>query len=523
MNMMRKPTVWAFVITFGLSVIILVLYLWYRQWSPAAQHPPGGSDKCGFWLDNPMNDFCYLLDRETSKIWEEAQDHCVLLGGNLLSINDSYEQTFVLGLTAVEPIVATSLWLGANTPISKDGAEWCDGSPITYVHLEAGNPDDDNPGRCLAFITSSGYWRADACNNKRGFICKKRGNMPSPVLDPEHLPIPSAPKQESPQLDLLFGEANLEWKQWDGSLPDNAVSIDNSYASRVEYICKVDCHAGVYIPKAGEQVCAYTSHGAAYTERKFELLVNMYNFEVLEWVNDKDGSVPRYSIQTCINTDNYYIGKNRYGLGEVDVSQKVFNLPWKGSVWTYPEYEILVMNKDVKEEHLMDIKYETDGVTPLKYIPQEVKQHSIPNWSCHLFKDKVTFYESLTVTQKWEINFRVLVEVGITITAGIPFLNKDKIDFKPVSTFKLSQRTSTYTTNQPVTVLVTVPPHQSCDIKLLGSPTIWKIPFTARFKRTYGNGKTKSVRVTGTFHYENFDEFTAEIQSCGPLPGANPC
>ncbi|XP_077370554.1 natterin-4-like [Festucalex cinctus] len=522
--MMRKPTLWTLVITFGLSLTLafLVLYLWYSQEPPAAQHPPGGSDKCGFWLDNPSNDFCYLLDRETTKTWEEAQDHCVLLGGNLLSINDSYEQTFVLGLTAVEPIVATSLWLGANTPIGKDGAEWCDGSPITYVHLEAGNPDDDNPGRCLAFITSSGYWRADACNNKRGFICKKRGNVPSPVLDPEHLPIPSAPKQKSPQDDLLFGKANLEWKRWDGSLPDNAVSIDNSYTSRVEYICKVDCHAGVYSPKAGKEVCKYPYRSKVYTNSKFELLVNIDDVEVLEWKSVSHGLVAPNSIQTCVDKFSY-VGKNRYGLGEVDVSQKVFKLPWKGSVWTYPEYEVLVMNKDVKEWHLMYVRYETAGVTPSKKVPQEVKQESIPNTSCQTFKEKVTVSSSFVSTLKWEINFRVLVEVGVTVTARIPFLNIDEIDFKPVNTFKLSQGTITETTSQSVTVPITVPPRQSCDVSLLGRPTILEIPFTAGLKRTYGNRQTKSVRVTGTFYSEVMNELTAEIQSCDPLPGTKPC
>ncbi|XP_077370555.1 natterin-3-like [Festucalex cinctus] len=517
-----KPFVWIG-FTIGLILTLLVLYLWYSQEPPAAQHPPGGSDKCGFWLDNPSNDFCYLLDRETTKTWEEAQDHCVLFGGNLLSINDSYEQTFVLGLTTVEPTVATSLWLGANTPIGKDGAEWCDGSPITYVHLEAGNPDDDNPGRCLAFITSSGYWRADACHNKRGFICKKRGNVPSPILDPEHLPIPSAQKQKSPQDDLLFGKANLEWKRWDGSLPDNAVSIDNSYTSRVEYICKVDCHAGVYIPKAGNEVCKYPDRSAAYTNSEFELLVNIDDVEALEWKRVSHGLVAPNSIQTCANKFSY-VGKNRYGLGEVDVSQKVFNLPWKGSVWTYPDYEVLVMNKDVKEEHLMDINYETADITPSTKVPQEVKRESIPNWSCQPFKGKVALAGSFKSFKsfKWEINFRVLVEV-VTITAEIPFFNKDKIDFKPVSTFRLSQGTITETTSQSVKVPITVPPRQSCDVRLLGSQTVLEIPFTARLKRTYGNRQTKSVRVTGTFYSEVMNELTAEIQSCDPLPGTKPC
>ncbi|XP_077439096.1 natterin-1-like [Vanacampus margaritifer] len=524
-NKMRKPSAWTLVITFGLSLTLafLVLYLWYNQDPAAAQHPPGESAKCGWWLDNPSNDFCYLLDRKATKTWEEAQDHCVLLGGNLLSINDSNEQTFVHGLAALEPTFATSLWLGANASIGDDGAKWCDGSPITYVHLDAGNPDDDYPGRCLSFITPSGYWRVDACHNKRSFICKKRGTVTSPILEPEHLPIPSFQRQEMPKVDVPSDEANLEWKWWTGSVPDHAVSIYNSYMSRKEYICKVDCHAGYYVPKTDWDVCVYTSDRAAYTKTKFELLVNIANVEVLEWKNNKDGSVSPYSIKTCNNKD-YYVGMNRYGLGEVDVSQKVFNLPWGRSVWTYPEYQVLVTNKDVEEEHLMDVTYETAGVTPLKYIPQEVDRHSIPNWSCDLFNKAATFHGSFTSTRKWEINFGVLVKVGVTITAGIPFLRKEKIDFKPVSTFKLSPGTPiTETTSQAVTAHIQVPPRLSCDIRLLSRSTTLKIPFTARLKRTYGNRETKWVRVTGTFHSEELSEFKAEIEVCHPLPDTKPC
>ncbi|XP_077438949.1 natterin-4-like [Vanacampus margaritifer] len=513
---MRKDSACALSFTFGLSLTLafLILYLWYNHAPAAAQHPQGESAKCGWWLDNPSNDFCYLLDRKAAKTWEEAQDHCVLLGGNLLSINDSNEQTFVHALTALEPTFATSLWLGANAPIRDDGAKWCDGTPITFVHLDAGHPDDDDPGRCLSFVTPSGYWRVDACHNKRSFICKKRGNVMSSILDPEQ-------RQEIPLVDVLPDDANLEWKKWTGSVPDHAVSIYNSYMSRTEYICKVDCHPGYFVPNKGRNACVYTSNTAVYTETRFELLVNVADFAVLEWKYEDDGSVSPHSIKTCVNKD-YCIGKNRYGLGEVEVSRKVFNLPWGRSVWTYPEYQVLVMNKDVQEEHLMDIKYETVGVTRLKYITQK---HSIPNWTCQPFNDEATLYFSFTSTRKWEINFGVLVEVGVTITDGTPFLNEEKIDFKPVSTFKLSQGTTsiTKTTSQPVTTHIQVPPRHSCNVTLLARPTSLKVPFTARLKRTYVSMVTRSVRVTGTFHSKGFDKFTAQNEGCDALPVAQPC
>lgn len=120
-----------------------------------------------------------------------------------------------------------SLWMGGHDSITEGGWEWMDGSPFRYVRWNAGsfkaqyilhdfcqnafrkqnvlsisicspcfehkyftttflllalsfltgNPDDYNGEDCLSILINNGYWNDDNCEHKRGYICKRRGEM----------------------------------------------------------------------------------------------------------------------------------------------------------------------------------------------------------------------------------------------------------------------------------------------------------------------------------------------------------
>ncbi|KAM9833107.1 C-type mannose receptor 2-like isoform 3-T4 [Syngnathus typhle] len=131
---------------------------------------PDWTDKCGWWLDHPSSNFCYLIIPQATKSWQEAQDHCQAHQGNLLSIADLYEQDFVHGL--MSQAQASSLWLGANVSLDDDDGKWIDGSSFTFKRHWEG---DAKGGHCLTLLTGSGDWKYDPCGNKRGYVCKKRG------------------------------------------------------------------------------------------------------------------------------------------------------------------------------------------------------------------------------------------------------------------------------------------------------------------------------------------------------------
>ncbi|KAM9817781.1 secretory phospholipase A2 receptor-like isoform 5-T5 [Syngnathus typhle] len=141
---------------------------------PSSTWGPGWSKKCGWWMDNPSNDFCYLINHNRAKTWQEARDNCVGLGGDLLSITHSDEQNFIQGLYA-RPLSSPTLWLGANANIT-NGIEWIDGSTSTYKNLKTGIAGEDPGGSCLSLLTADGRWAKADCKEKRSsYICKRRG------------------------------------------------------------------------------------------------------------------------------------------------------------------------------------------------------------------------------------------------------------------------------------------------------------------------------------------------------------
>ncbi|XP_049584847.1 secretory phospholipase A2 receptor-like [Syngnathus scovelli] len=134
---------------------------------------PGWSEKCGWWMDNPSTDFCYLLNYKSRKTWQEARDDCLGLGGDLLSITNSYEQNFIQGLYAI-PLTSPSLWLGAHGNLT-DGIEWIDGSMSTYKNLKTGIAGEGPGGSCLSLLTADGRWEFADCKKESSYICKRRG------------------------------------------------------------------------------------------------------------------------------------------------------------------------------------------------------------------------------------------------------------------------------------------------------------------------------------------------------------
>ncbi|XP_049459415.1 macrophage mannose receptor 1 [Epinephelus fuscoguttatus] len=149
---------------------------------PPPQPPtsgPGWNEKCGAWMADPFNDFCYLFNYLSMRTWAEARADCVNQGGDLVSITDPFEQAFIQGVIQLSP-VGISLWMGGHDSITEGGWEWTDGSPFRYIRWSAGNPDNHYGEDCLSILINNGYWNDDDCLNKRGYICKKKGNTPEP-------------------------------------------------------------------------------------------------------------------------------------------------------------------------------------------------------------------------------------------------------------------------------------------------------------------------------------------------------
>ncbi|MEQ2275125.1 hypothetical protein XENORESO_021066 [Xenotaenia resolanae] len=124
----------------------------------------GWNEKCGSWTSDPFNDYCYLFNYLSMRTWAEARADCVNQGGDLLSLIQ-------------QSPTGISLWMGGHDSVTEGGWEWTDGSPFRYIRWNAGNPDDYFGEDCLSILINNGYWNDDNCQNKRGYICKRRGFM----------------------------------------------------------------------------------------------------------------------------------------------------------------------------------------------------------------------------------------------------------------------------------------------------------------------------------------------------------
>uniref|UniRef100_A0A3P8UDU9 C-type lectin domain-containing protein n=1 Tax=Cynoglossus semilaevis TaxID=244447 RepID=A0A3P8UDU9_CYNSE len=121
-------------------------------------------------------DFCYHFETETVKSWQDAEDHCTSEQGHLVSFHSEEELSFLTGIVQNSP-TGISLWMGGHDAVNEGGWEWTDGSPFRYVRWAEGNPDDYFGEDCLSMYINDGYWNDDVCEYKRGYICKKRGEM----------------------------------------------------------------------------------------------------------------------------------------------------------------------------------------------------------------------------------------------------------------------------------------------------------------------------------------------------------
>lgn len=98
---------------------------------------------------NPNNGHAYYLLNPAT--WTASQAEAVSLGGNLATIQNQSENTWILNTFG--PMLGNSganLWIGLYDPIANDGTGtqhatdfiWASGQPATYTHWSQGEPNN---------------------------------------------------------------------------------------------------------------------------------------------------------------------------------------------------------------------------------------------------------------------------------------------------------------------------------------------------------------------------------------------
>ncbi|XP_059201009.1 macrophage mannose receptor 1-like [Centropristis striata] len=154
--------------------------LGYICYSKAADAVPTQAIEQGFcsrpWI--PYNGHCFHLNR-TQRIWTDAQRECRSLGGDLVSIRNVEDQSFLI--SSLEYTSTDELWIGLNDRKTEGLFEWIDHADVSFTSWEFGKPVvSTQVNDCVLIRGEKGNWADRACGEKHGSICMKMSALKPP-------------------------------------------------------------------------------------------------------------------------------------------------------------------------------------------------------------------------------------------------------------------------------------------------------------------------------------------------------
>ncbi|KAL2084122.1 hypothetical protein ACEWY4_019640 [Coilia grayii] len=318
-------------------------------------------------------------------------------------------------------------------------------------------------------------------------------------------------------IDLGDSQTSLQWVTF-----RDPSHLQMAYKTEVDgeehYVCRPTnlCLLGFFDPLEG-YVCIYSLAKQVRTAKDFQVLVNKGNFELLEWIANSYGKVPKYSINSC--TSNF-VGKNRYGLGNVDTVAKAFYLPWisdKTEYW-YSYYEVLTVVHEPYDQHLSEVSYFSEKVNITKHPPHTLKRSRVTNNHDKEVTQSVSLKETTETTSAWETGISTTLSLSTTISTGIPNIGKASVSVGLQTSFSLSTRNSkSQREDHSLSLEVKVPPGCYCEVRMEGTKTEAAIPFSAHITKTYKNGKTHHASITGVYRGVQVGEINAVVDRCVPI------
>ncbi|XP_077430471.1 snaclec bothroinsularin subunit beta-like [Vanacampus margaritifer] len=127
---------------------------------------PFRGDRCPpDWVQ--LNNRCFLLPGQ-SLPFEQAENACKRLGGNLVSIQSDLELAVVNELTTLT-LDAKGVWIGLSSP-EEEGAplRWTDGSDTEFANSQFPGPV---AAGCVAIQTNDLVWDVESCDTSQPYVC----------------------------------------------------------------------------------------------------------------------------------------------------------------------------------------------------------------------------------------------------------------------------------------------------------------------------------------------------------------
>eukprot|EP00066_Takifugu_rubripes_P017013 XP_011606279.1 PREDICTED: macrophage mannose receptor 1 [Takifugu rubripes] len=118
---------------------------------------------------------CYYLERN-KMMWRDALAACHKEGGDLASIHNIEEQSFIFSQSGYSP--TDVLWIGLNDQRNQMLFEWSDRTPVRFTYWQSDEPSHaiNLQEDCVLIRGKEGRWVDHMCEKTYGYLCKKKAS-----------------------------------------------------------------------------------------------------------------------------------------------------------------------------------------------------------------------------------------------------------------------------------------------------------------------------------------------------------
>ncbi len=135
----------------------------------AAPPPPPPCVEGNARVEDPVTKHCYILVLG-GRNWSEANTACAGFGptSHLVTVTSAQE------MALVDSVYGNfEVWAGGNDIAAEGTWTWTTGEPMTYLHWDGGEPNNDNGGEDCMVLRTNTEWNDGPCTNKFSIICER--------------------------------------------------------------------------------------------------------------------------------------------------------------------------------------------------------------------------------------------------------------------------------------------------------------------------------------------------------------
>lgn len=148
------------------------LYCWPKFPSICERQPDMPRCPQG-WSYFEKNHMCYLQST-TDRSWYSSRTFCQQFGGDLVTIRNEDENTFVNNMAKTSP---RNYWIALNDIRRQGKWRWSLGkTQVTFTNWKAGEPRNDRDELCVV-ITAEYSWEPGNCRDKMASFCERLADM----------------------------------------------------------------------------------------------------------------------------------------------------------------------------------------------------------------------------------------------------------------------------------------------------------------------------------------------------------